>query len=268
MGAISAPRLIGAAHTFAPCETGTPHMTQIMFQQVTKWFGDYEALRDVRLDFADRQTTAVIGPSGSGKSTLLQLINGLERPTHGAVMVFGDPIDYARLHELRLRIGYAVQGTGLFPHLTVKQNITLLAVLAKWERDRVETRAEELMKLVDLPLSFAPRYPHELSGGQQQRVGLCRAMVLDPPIFLLDEAFGALDPITRNEIHEQFLQLQQAAPRTVVMVTHDMREALKLADQIVILNDGCVEQTGPCKEVAQHPSTDFVRGFLHAQLEE
>ena len=243
-------------------------MAQILFDHVCKFFGDTAALNDICLEFSDKKTTAVVGTSGSGKSTLLQHINGLAQPSQGRVEVFGQPINYAALRQLRLRIGYSVQGSGLFPHLSVKRNITLLAALENWEPERIDARAEELMTLVNLPLHFGTRYPYELSGGEQQRVGLCRAMMLDPPIFLLDEAFGALDPITRSEIHEEFFKLQRAAPRTIVLVTHDLREALKLADRIVILSKGRVEQAGPCADVVAHPATEFVKDFFETQLQE
>jgi osmoprotectant transport system ATP-binding protein len=240
---------------------------QILLDRVSKSYGPHTALTEVDLAFADNVTTALVGPSGSGKSTLLQLINALVRPERGVVRVFGKPIDYERLPELRRRIGYAVQGTGLFPHMTVGRNITLLARLAGWDQERTETRATELMKLVGLPPEYAGRYPHELSGGQQQRVGLCRAMMLDPPIFLLDEPFGALDPITRSEIHAEFLRLQSLAPRTIVLVTHDLREAVKLAQRLVILERGRVVQHGPCQEVVRAPADEFVRSFFQAQME-
>lgn len=242
-------------------------MAQVVLENVSTFYGKAKALQDISLSFPDDVTTAVVGKSGSGKSTLLQLINGLVRPTSGKVFVFGREINYNRLPELRLKIGYAVQGTGLFPHLTVLENITLLAKLLKWDPDRITTRAEELMKLVDLPLDYARRYPHELSGGEQQRVGLCRAMMLNPKIFLLDEPFGALDPITKDEIHQEFLKLQRVEPRTIILVTHDLREALKLAQYLVILDGGRLMQHGTCDEILQHPANEFVRTFLHTQLE-
>lgn len=242
-------------------------MAQIALENISKFYGDEEALQDINLTFADDVTTAVVGPSGSGKSTLLQLINGLERPSRGTVFVFGEPIDYQRLPEIRLSIGYAVQGTGLFPHLTVEQNITLLARLEKWDLTRIEARTEELMKLVNLPLSYAKRYPHELSGGEQQRVGLCRAMVLNPRIFLLDEPFGALDPVTRTEIQQEFLHLQRSEARTIVLVTHDLREALKLAQRLVVLDRGHLVQHGTAEEVLENPADGFVRSFFQSQLE-
>ncbi len=243
-------------------------MDPIVFEDVQKSYNQKIALKQISLSFTLNKTTAVIGPSGSGKSTLLQLINGLLMPDQGKVYMFGEDIDYTKLPELRKKLGYAVQGTGLFPHLTVLKNITLLAVLNKWDQDRIQNRAKELMELVNLPFSYATRYPYELSGGEQQRVGLCRAMMLNPKIFLLDEAFGALDPMTRSEIHVEFLTLQKMEAITVVLVSHDLREAFKLAEQIVILNHGSIEQTGTRSEILKNPATKFVEKFVHLQLED
>src|SRR5947209_3286598 len=241
-------------------------MREIFFQDVSKTYGKEPALDGVTIEFADGVTTAVVGPSGSGKSTLLQLINGLVRPSSGTVHVRGKPIDYNRLPELRRQIGYAVQGTGLFPHLTVERNITLLARLVGWKTERIHTRAQELMERVGLPWTFATRYPHQLSGGQQQRVGLCRAMMLQPPLFLLDEPFGALDPVTRNDIQQEFLRLQQSEPRTMVLVTHDLREALKLAQRLIVLERGRIAQHAPGPEIVSAPADEFVRNFFQTQL--
>jgi len=241
-------------------------MPHIVLDRVSKSYGADFALRDVTVHFADAVTTAVVGPSGSGKSTLVQLINGLVRPSAGSVQVFGQPIDYGRLPVLRRQIGYAVQGTGLFPHLSVVRNITLLARLTGWDGAKADARARALMGQVGLPWDYAGRYPHELSGGQQQRVGLCRAMMLGPPVFLLDEPFGALDPVTRRDIHGEFRRLQAAEPRTMILVTHDLPEALKLAQQLVVLNRGQVVQHGPCAEVVAAPANEFVRDFFQSQL--
>ena len=243
-------------------------MSSIAFDNVSKSYHQKIALKNISLTFQPNKTTAVIGPSGSGKSTLIQLINGLLRPDHGQVSVFDKKINYDNLSELRKRMGYAVQGTGLFPHLTVKKNITLLAVLENWENDRISKRAEELVNLVNLPKDYFTKYPHELSGGEQQRVGLCRAMMLNPKIFLLDEAFGALDPITRSEIHAEFIKLQKLEARTIILVTHDLREAFKLADQVVILNEAQIEQIGTRKEILEAPASKFVKKFVHMQLED
>jgi osmoprotectant transport system ATP-binding protein len=241
-------------------------MPDILFQGVSKSYGKEAALHDVTVELADGVTTAIIGPSGSGKSTFLQLINGLVRPSSGTVHVFGQPIDYNRLPQLRRQIGYAVQGTGLFPHLTVEWNITLLARLEAWNAERIHKRAQELMERVSLPWAYATRYPHELSGGQQQRVGLCRAMMLQPPLFLLDEPFGALDPVTRNEIQEEFLRLQKSEPRTMVLVTHDLREALRLAQRLIVLERGRIAQHAPGDEIVNAPANEFVRNFFQTQL--
>lgn len=245
---------------------GSLTMRQIVLDNVSKFYEDETALEDIVISFEDQATTAVVGKSGSGKSTLLQMINGLIKPDRGTVHVFGSTLDYDRLPELRRRIGYAVQGTGLFPHMTVERNVTLTARLEGWPDQRVRERAGELMDLVELPRDYSGRYPHELSGGQQQRVGLCRAMMLDPPIFLLDEPFGALDSITRSEIHDEFLRLRRATTRTIVMVTHDIREAVKLAQRIVVLDEGKVLQHDTTAEVVNHPANEFVRNLVVSQL--
>jgi len=242
-------------------------MSEILFDNVTKRFGDHTALAGISLTIEKDTTTAVIGPSGSGKSTLLQLVNGLERPDAGSVTVLGEPIDYDRLTELRAGIGYAVQGTGLFPHMTVWKNITLLAEIDGWDAEKIESRALSLMSTVGLSERFRGRHPHELSGGEQQRVGLCRAMMRNPPLFILDEPFGALDPITRSGIHQEFLQLQASEPRTIVLVTHDLREAIKLAGRLVILNEGRIVQEGPCEKILNAPSDPFVVELLSSQLD-
>jgi len=242
-------------------------MAQIHLESASKSYNSELALDSITLSFPENVTTAIVGPSGSGKSTLLQLIIGLVVPDGGQIHVFGEEIDYNRLPQLRRHIGYAVQGTGLFPHLTVEGNITLLARLENWKKSRIKQRATDLMNLVNLPSDYVNRYPHELSGGEQQRVGLCRAMMLQPKIFLLDEAFGALDPITRNEIHEEFLHLQEHEPSTIVLVTHDLKEAIKLAERIVILNQGRIEQIGSSDEIIEYPESDFVESFFQSQME-
>lgn len=243
-------------------------MDPIIFENVHKSFGQKAALRAIDLSIPLNAITVLIGPSGGGKSTLIQMINGLIRPDQGRVLIFSQPVDYDKLIETRKLMGYAVQGVALFPHLTVEKNISLLARLEKWTSRKINERVRELINLVNLPAAYLKKYPHELSGGEQQRVGLCRAMMLDPKIFLLDEPFGALDPITRNEIHLEFLRLQKLAARTVVLVTHDLREAFKLADHIVILNLGAIEQVGTCEDIIDLPASKFVEQFVHSNLEE
>lgn len=220
--------------------------------------------------------TALIGPSGSGKSTLLRHINGLLAPERGRVFVGDVEIDLrdeAATIALRRRIGYAVQNSALFPHMTVRENITLLARYLEadsgrdWPPARTSERVRRLMQMMRLPDAYCERYPHELSGGEQQRVGLCRAMFAEPSVLLLDEPFGALDPVTRAGIHEEFRELRAAEPVTVVLVTHDLSEALELADALVVLNAGRIEQQGAPTAILDAPANDFVREFLRRQLE-
>jgi osmoprotectant transport system ATP-binding protein len=213
-------------------------MNSLSLHRASKRYGDTLVLDAVDVVFPQGRITAVIGPSGCGKSTLLKLCNGLELPDSGEVAVFGQAMDYANLPRLRRRLGYAVQGTGLFPHMTAKENITLLARLEAWPRKKIEQRLAELLELSELEAAQVERHPHQLSGGQQQRVGLCRALMLKPEILLLDEPFAAVDPLTRAEIHRRMLDLQRAAACTTVLVTHDMREALTLADHLVIMREG------------------------------
>jgi len=230
----------------------------VEFRGVSKSYGDTVVLRDLDLALPVDATTAVVGESGSGKSTLMQVINGLVRPEAGVVSVLGAALDYDDLPRTRRRMGYAVQGAGLFPHLTAVDNIALVASMEGWSRSRIDDRLIELMALLELPEDLAARYPHALSGGQQQRVSLCRAMMLDPPLMLLDEPFSALDPITRAAIHDEFIKLQQVAARSVVMVTHDMSEAVKLAQHLVILKDGEVVREGALDAVMSDPGNEYV----------
>ena len=217
---------------------GRRPLTAVTLDQVGKDYAGNPVLSGISVSFPASSLTAIIGRSGSGKSTLLRMVNGLVAPDAGTLSVLGERIDYSELPALRRRIGYAVQGTGLFPHLTVADNIGLLARLERWDSRRVGERLDELVAMVQLDRSWLPRYPHELSGGQQQRVGLARAMMLNPPLLLLDEPFAALDPLTRLDIHQQLLELQRLEPRCILLVTHDMREALKLADRILVLEAG------------------------------
>lgn len=213
-------------------------MSSLSLQSVSKSFGTTTGLDDVSLELDTAGITALIGRSGCGKSTLLKLCNGLLAPDQGEVRVLGELLDYSDLPRQRRRIGYAVQGTGLFPHLNIRENITLLAVLAGTSRPSVDQRLEELLLLTQLEADLLERYPHQLSGGQQQRVGLCRAMMMKPRLLLLDEPFAAIDPITRGDIHQALLSLYRAEPTAVLLVTHDIREALQLADRIVLLEEG------------------------------
>ena len=216
----------------------------------------------MQLQIRGNLTTAIVGESGSGKSTLLQMINGLVAPDAGAVLLDDTPLDYQNIAAIRRQMGYAVQGAGLFPHMTVFDNVTLMARLEDWSADNIAERYEHLFALLDLDPDFSQRFPHSLSGGQQQRVSLCRAMMLNPPLMLLDEPFSALDPITRRSIHEEFDRLQKAESRTVILVTHDMAEAAKLADDLVILRNGEIMQQGTLDHINDQPANEYVSSLL------
>lgn len=237
-------------------------MGLIRFDNVSHYYQNVRALADLNFEVDDLKITAVVGRSGSSKSTLLQIINGLVRPSEGDITVFGRKLDYGEINQTRLKIGYSVQGTGLFPHMNIYSNISLLGKITGQLKHITERRVDHLMSFVDLPPGFKTKYPYQLSGGEQQRVGICRAMLLNPPIFLLDEAFGALDQTTRSEIHTELLNMQKAEPRTILMVTHDLNEAIKLADNIMILEKGVIQQYGGLKEVMNNPSNEFAKNFL------
>jgi osmoprotectant transport system ATP-binding protein len=232
-------------------------MSVLSLKSASKAYGDTRALDSVSLEFADKHITAVIGRSGCGKSTLLRACNGLVVPDRGTIEAFGQPLDYGNLSRLRRKMGYAVQGTGLFPHLSARENITLLASLEGWDQEPIQQRLAELLQLTQLKEDQLSKYPHQLSGGQQQRVGLCRAMMLRPEILLLDEPFAAIDPITRTDIHRQLLELHRAEPTTAVLVTHDMREAMHLADHIVVMDEGCISSSNATAQLQQdNPGKD------------
>ena len=233
----------------------------IEFRRLNKSYGRTEVFRNLDLDIAPGITTSLVGESGCGKSTLLQLINGLERPDRGAVHTFGEPVPVNGLAAFRRRIGYAVQGTGLFPHMSVARNIALLGELENWPESRIRARTGALMNLMALDEDLGSRYPHELSGGQRQRVGICRAMFLQPDILLLDEPFSGVDPLTRSEIHEQFLGLMGSESTTVVLVTHDMAEAVLLADEIIVIRDGAIVQQGTVERIKRSSDAYVARLF-------
>ena len=223
----------------------------VHFKNISKKYGDVTVLDSVNLKIADNETTA-----------LLQIVNGLMIPSDGVVEIFGEEIDYENLPDLRKKMGYAVQGAGLFPHMTVFENITVMAKLAQWSDHEINERANYVVELVDLMKELLDRFPHNLSGGQQQRVSLCRAMMLNPPLLLLDEPFSALDPITKQYIHSEFEKLQRAESRAILLVTHDMEEAVKLAENIVILKDGEIVQFGKTVEIVKNPRNEYVKGLL------
>ncbi len=240
-------------------------MTAVCYHNISHSYDNNRVLESVSFDVNENEIFVIIGRSGSGKSTLLQMINGLVIPAAGHIEIFEKKIDYTNINKLRLDIGYSVQGAGLFPHMTVWQNISLLALIKGFARQAIQERIEILIRFVNLSPAYLTKYPHQLSGGEQQRVGICRAMMLNPKIFLLDEPFAALDPATKSEIHHELLTLQKAEPRTIIMVTHDLQEALKLADRIMILDSGVIQQLDHGKNILKNPANDFVAGFIKAQ---
>lgn len=236
----------------------------IRFEGVTKQFPDgTEALKEVSLTFPSHQLTAIIGPSGCGKTTLMKMVNKLEKPTQGEIYIDEKPITGLEEVELRRKIGYVIQRIGLFPHMTIKENASLVPKLLGWPKEKTASRIQELMELTGLdPETYLERYPLELSGGQQQRVGVVRALAGDPNIILMDEPFSALDPISREQLQDELRNLQQTIQKTIVFVTHDMDEALKIADTIVVMRKGQVEQIGSPSEILGNPANDFVRSFI------
>jgi osmoprotectant transport system ATP-binding protein len=210
----------------------------IEFRDVSFRVENTQVLSGFNLEVARGETLVLLGRSGSGKTTTLKLVNRLVAPTSGEIRVNGKPNDGVEVTRLRRGIGYVIQDSGLFPHFTVEKNIGLVPKIEGWPRDRIERRIEELLHLVGLPPEISARYPHQLSGGQRQRVGVARALAADPEILLMDEPFGALDPLTRDELQREFLLLQQRLHKTVVFVTHDLREALRIGSRIALMEAG------------------------------
>ncbi len=226
------------------------------------------ALDGVSLEVREGETLCLIGMSGSGKTTLMKTVNRLIEPLSGEVWVNGENVAGLDPVRLRRRIGYVIQSGGLFPHFTVAENVGLLCRLEEWEPERIRARVDELLGLVNLePAQFRSRFPGELSGGQRQRVGVARALALDPEIVLMDEPFGALDPITRDQLHEEFLRLKAEMKKTTVLVTHDMGEAFKLGDRVALLDAGRLVQVGEEAEFREQPATPFVESFLSSHLQ-
>ncbi|MEC1354001.1 betaine/proline/choline family ABC transporter ATP-binding protein [Bacillus sonorensis] len=224
--------------------------------------GGKKAVSNINLDIEKGEFIVFIGPSGCGKTTTMKMINRLIEPTSGSIYINGENILDQDPVELRRKIGYVIQQIGLFPHMTIQQNIALVPKLLKWPEEKRKERAEELLQLVDMGPEYLNRYPHELSGGQQQRIGVLRALAAEPPLILMDEPFGALDPITRDSLQEEFKKLQKSLNKTIVFVTHDMDEAIKLADRIVILRAGEIVQVGTPDEILRNPADEFVEEFI------
>ncbi len=232
---------------------------------VSKVFAGRAALGPLSLNVPAGQTTVLIGPSGCGKSTLLRLLIGLFAPDTGAVYFDGERVTPATARAIRLRVGYVIQDGGLFPHLTARGNVTLMARHLGRPRDAIEARVNELAELTRFPLDGLDRYPHQLSGGQRQRVGLMRALMLNPDALLLDEPLGALDPLVRAELQAELRDIFRALAKTVVMVTHDLGEATFFADRVVLLRDGRIVQEGSPADLWHRAADPFVTRFVQAQ---
>lgn len=235
----------------------------IQFINVNKTYKNNAVLKNIDLTINDGELLVLIGPSGCGKTTTLKMINKLITPSSGTILINGEDISKKNTIELRRNIGYVIQQTGLFPHMTIGENIELVPYLKKWSLDKRRARSKELLSLVGLdPDKYLDRYPDELSGGQQQRVGVARALATNPDIILMDEPFSALDPITRNSLQEEIFKLQQELKKTIVFVTHDMDEAVKLADRICIMKDGDIVQFDTPENILRNPNKGFVEDFI------
>ncbi|WLI77746.1 ABC transporter ATP-binding protein [Kosakonia sp. H02] len=234
----------------------------IEFNNVSKTFAGHQAVSHLDLEVKTGAFSVLIGTSGSGKSTTLKMINRLVEHDEGTITFAGEEIRQLPVLELRRRMGYAIQSIGLFPHWTVAQNIATVLQLQKWSRDKRDARVDELMALLGLEPVLRDRFPHQLSGGQQQRVGVARALAADPEVLLMDEPFGALDPVTRSALQQEMVRIHRLLGRTIVLVTHDIDEALQLADHLVLMDGGKVIQQGTPLEMLTAPHNDFVREFF------
>jgi osmoprotectant transport system ATP-binding protein len=238
----------------------------IEFRGVSKTYpgSDRPVVNDLSFEIPEGEICVLVGPSGCGKTTTMRMVNRLIEPTAGEILIGGEPNTAMSGTQLRRKIGYAIQQIGLFPHRTIAENIATVPSLLGWERQRIKTRVDELLELVGLdPGDYRDRYPAELSGGQQQRVGVARAMAADPPIMLMDEPFGAVDPITRERLQDEFLSIQQNIKKTIVFVTHDIDEAIKIGDMIAILKQGgFLAQYDTPENILSNPNSEFVASFV------
>ncbi|MGC4997153.1 MULTISPECIES: betaine/proline/choline family ABC transporter ATP-binding protein [unclassified Streptomyces] len=238
----------------------------IRFEQVSKRYPDgTTAVDDLSFEVSEGELVTLVGPSGCGKTTTMMMVNRLIEPTSGRIVVDGEDIARVDPVRLRRRIGYVIQQVGLFPHRTVLDNTATVPSLLGWKRAKARARAAELLDLVGLdPRTFGARYPEQLSGGQRQRVGVARALAADPPVLLMDEPFGAVDPVVREQLQDEFLRMQQAVRKTVLLVTHDIEEAVRLGDRIAVYGEGRIEQFDTPGAVLGAPATSYVAGFVGA----
>ncbi|WP_394345807.1 ABC transporter ATP-binding protein [Halegenticoccus tardaugens] len=236
----------------------------IEFENVTKIYDDQTvAIEDVTFSVERGTTTVLVGPSGCGKTTTMTLVNRMQNASEGTVYYDGTDVQELDKVELRRNIGYVIQEIGLFDHMTVGENVATVPELRGWDPERIDARVDELLDLMSLPAeTYRDQYPRELSGGQQQRVGVARALAADPDVILMDEPFGALDPITRTELQDEFLQIQERIDTTILFVTHDINEALKMGDKIAIFDVGELVQYGTPREILTNPNSEFVAEFI------
>lgn len=234
----------------------------IEFKNVFKKYKNTNVLSNISFKIETGNIVCLIGESGCGKTTTLKMINRLINPTKGHILIDGEDINNKNVIELRRNIGYVIQQTGLFPHLSIRENIDLIARLKKMPEDEINKKTKEMMDMVGLDMSYLDRYPTELSGGQQQRVGVARAFLTDPSIILMDEPFSALDPMTRNSLQDELLRIQEKFKKTIVFVTHDMDEAIKIADKICIMDGGHIIQYDTPENILKHPKNKFVSDFV------
>lgn len=235
----------------------------IEIKKICKSFKETKVLKNVTVTIEKGQVMTLIGPSGCGKTTLLKMINRLLKPTSGDIKIHGRSIYQMDVIKLRRSIGYVIQQTGLFPHMTIQENIELIPKAEKYSEDKIKKRTLELMDMIGMDANeYLCRYPSELSGGQQQRIGVARAFATDPEIILMDEPFSALDPITRTQLQDELLRIQSQLNKTIVFVTHDMDEAIKIADDICIMNEGEILQHGVPEDILKHPNGEFVADFI------
>ena len=237
----------------------------ISVTSVSKVYGGQTVVSDVSFTVERGKTLVLLGTSGSGKTTVLKMINRLVEPTRGTIRIDGEDISQGKPEVLRRKIGYVIQQSGLFPHYTVYENIALVPTVIGWPPGQIRQRVHTLLEVVGLSAAYANRYPHELSGGQQQRVGIGRALAADPPLVLMDEPFGALDPITKQQMTREFASLGMLREKTVILVTHDVLEAFALGDCVYLLNEGVVQQGGTPHELLFRPKSDFVKSFFQTQ---
>lgn len=241
--------------------------TAIEFQNVTKQFDNASlpSVDRVSLTIEEGEFITILGSSGSGKTTLLKMVNRLYEPTEGKIILFGEDISTVDVVKVRRRIGYVIQQVGLFPHMTIAENISVVPRLLKWEKKQTEDRVDELLNLVGLlPEEFKHRYPAQLSGGQQQRVGLARALAVNPKIMLLDEPFGAIDAITRMKLQDELLRIHGELKRTFLFVTHDINEAFKLGGRVIVMNEGKVSQFDAPERIVRQPADEFVASLIRS----